>query len=298
MCGIGNFAPGGRGRGSGDALHNWDDLRFCLALDRFGTMTAAAKALGTNTATVSRRIERLSEEVGVPLFIKDGTQWAVTPTGKTLVDIAATTESSLQETSLPSRSRGSQVLRINCDLTVIQTDLIFSINALLNDHPDTDIRLSMFPASLAYGETDILISRVEPISGRLIRKRLRTGHCRPYVAAGFADAVAGWISIASDVYDCDAELALQDMLDMGPRITLNGLNIARHLMLHAPLACVMPDEYAGRFDDLVPLPGATSSTYDVWLAYHQSRRNDRLIEDAVDWLNRAMSRQTGPRQSA
>lgn len=298
ICGIGEFAPGGREQGSGNALDNWDDLRFCLALERFGTMTAAAKALGTNTATVSRRIERLSEEMGVPLFIKDGTGWVVTPTGKTLVDIASLTENSLQETSLPSHAGGSQTLRINCDLTVIQTHLIFSINAFLRDHPETDIRLSMFPASLAYGETDILISRIEPISGRLIRKRLRTGQCRPYVSACFASAVTGWISIASDVYTCNAELALQNILDMGPRITLNGLNIARHLMKQAPLACVMPDDYAGHFDDLVPMAGASASTYDVWLAYHQSRRNDRLIEDAVDWIDRTMSRQAVSRQSA
>ena len=38
------------------SLKNWDDLKFCLALDRYGTMTAAADHLDTNTATVSRRI--------------------------------------------------------------------------------------------------------------------------------------------------------------------------------------------------------------------------------------------------
>ena len=51
-------------------MQNWDDLKYCLALDEFRTMTAAAKALGTNTATVSRRIERLTEEAGQPLFIR------------------------------------------------------------------------------------------------------------------------------------------------------------------------------------------------------------------------------------
>ena len=52
-----------------DIVQNWDDLKYCLALDEFRTMTAAAKALGTNTATVSRHLERLTEEAGQPLFI-------------------------------------------------------------------------------------------------------------------------------------------------------------------------------------------------------------------------------------
>ena len=53
-------------------MNNWDDLRFLVALSKTGTMTAAAKSLGTNTATVSRRIERLSETLGMPAFIKTG----------------------------------------------------------------------------------------------------------------------------------------------------------------------------------------------------------------------------------
>jgi DNA-binding transcriptional LysR family regulator len=37
-------------------------------------MTAAARALGTNTATVLRRIDRLTEAAGEPIFLRDNTQ--------------------------------------------------------------------------------------------------------------------------------------------------------------------------------------------------------------------------------
>lgn len=57
-------------------MQNWDDLKYCLALDEFRTMTAAAKALGTNTATVSRRIERLTEEpASLCLLAKIASGW-------------------------------------------------------------------------------------------------------------------------------------------------------------------------------------------------------------------------------
>ena len=55
-------------------LQKWEDLKFCPALKRYQTMTAAARALGTNTATVSQRIDRLTEEAGEPLFLRDTTQ--------------------------------------------------------------------------------------------------------------------------------------------------------------------------------------------------------------------------------
>lgn len=55
-------------------MQNWDDLRFCLTLERYQTMTAAARALGANKAKVSRRIDRLTEEASEPLFLRDNTQ--------------------------------------------------------------------------------------------------------------------------------------------------------------------------------------------------------------------------------
>ena len=55
-------------------MQNWDDLKFCLALERYQTMTAAARAVGTNTTTVSRRIDRLTEAAGEPIFLRDNTQ--------------------------------------------------------------------------------------------------------------------------------------------------------------------------------------------------------------------------------
>ena len=69
-------------------MQNWDDLKYCLALDEFRTMTAAAKALGTNTATVSRRIERLTEEAGQPLFTRQNCQWMATTLGQELSAVA------------------------------------------------------------------------------------------------------------------------------------------------------------------------------------------------------------------
>ena len=69
-------------------LQKWDDLKFCLALKRYQTMTAAARALGTNTDTVLRRSDRLTEEAGESLFLRDNTQWRATDMGRELGQIA------------------------------------------------------------------------------------------------------------------------------------------------------------------------------------------------------------------
>ena len=46
----------------------WDDARILLEVVRHGTQAAASKALGIDQATVSRRLLRLEDAVGTPLF--------------------------------------------------------------------------------------------------------------------------------------------------------------------------------------------------------------------------------------
>ena len=48
--------------------HSWDDLRLFLAVFRAGSLGIAARRLGLDTSTVSRRLAGLEEELGAPLF--------------------------------------------------------------------------------------------------------------------------------------------------------------------------------------------------------------------------------------
>ena len=42
-------------------METWDDLRILLAVHRSGTLSAAARELGVNQSTVSRRVARLTK---------------------------------------------------------------------------------------------------------------------------------------------------------------------------------------------------------------------------------------------
>jgi DNA-binding transcriptional LysR family regulator len=49
-------------------LHDWNDIRLLLAVADRGSFHAAARALGVDQTTVSKRIAYLEEEMGRPLF--------------------------------------------------------------------------------------------------------------------------------------------------------------------------------------------------------------------------------------
>jgi DNA-binding transcriptional LysR family regulator len=61
------------------------DLRYFLATADSGTFTQAAKSLGLNTSTISRRIERLEEELGLALFERGSSGVRLTPGGAAIM---------------------------------------------------------------------------------------------------------------------------------------------------------------------------------------------------------------------
>lgn len=161
-------------------MQNWDDLKFCLALERYQTMTAAARALGTNTATVSRRIDRLTEEAGEPLFLRDNTQWRATDMGRELAQIALRIEDRISRAATETtEQQKTQILRINANEATLNAQLVQNIASFSENYHDLNLTLSSRQASLAYGETDIVLTHVAPTEGRIIRKKVGAYACGP-----------------------------------------------------------------------------------------------------------------------
>src|SRR5687768_15462871 len=63
---------------------DWDDLRFFLAVDAKGSISAAAQDLGTSHSTVLRRLTRLEEKLGARLFERLPSGYAMTAAGQQL----------------------------------------------------------------------------------------------------------------------------------------------------------------------------------------------------------------------
>lgn len=73
---------------------DWDNLQVFLTIARTGRVSAAARRLGVEHTTVSRRLEVLEKELGVPLFYRTTTGYLLTPHGKNVVASAETMERS------------------------------------------------------------------------------------------------------------------------------------------------------------------------------------------------------------
>lgn len=65
---------------------NWDDLKVALAIARHGTLSAAARALGTTQPTVSRRLDALEQRLQAKLFDRDAGGLRPTALARSLLD--------------------------------------------------------------------------------------------------------------------------------------------------------------------------------------------------------------------
>lgn len=74
----------------------WDDLRFVLAVSRTGSALGAAKALGVNQTTVTRRVSALEENLGARLFERRASGYEATPLGQEAARIAGRMEAEAQ----------------------------------------------------------------------------------------------------------------------------------------------------------------------------------------------------------
>lgn len=65
---------------------DWDDLRIALAVARHGSLSAAARALGTTQPTVSRRLDAFERRTGAKLFERGKNGLTPTPLCTALIE--------------------------------------------------------------------------------------------------------------------------------------------------------------------------------------------------------------------
>ena len=125
---------------------NWDDLRYLLAVARHGSMSAAARELGVNHATVIRRIRSLEEQLGAPLFDRVGHSYQITPAGQVAFDAAERMEAQsvgVERQVLGQATDLSGTIRVTAPEPMCGPFLLPAIQQFNQLYPDILIELSL-----------------------------------------------------------------------------------------------------------------------------------------------------------
>jgi DNA-binding transcriptional LysR family regulator len=77
-------------------MFNWNDLKYFLAIARYGSTVGAAKALNVNRSTVHRRLDELEKRLGRCLVLRQPTGYKLTELGQNMVTHAEGLEEAAQ----------------------------------------------------------------------------------------------------------------------------------------------------------------------------------------------------------
>jgi DNA-binding transcriptional LysR family regulator len=89
---------------------NWDDLRFVLAVAETGSVSAAARQLGVNHATVLRRIAAFEAAEGAPTFDRTAQDYSVPPDRLRVIEAAREAAAAFAAVGRTIRGAGSALV--------------------------------------------------------------------------------------------------------------------------------------------------------------------------------------------
>ncbi|MET0164917.1 MAG: LysR family transcriptional regulator [Vicinamibacterales bacterium] len=170
---------------------DWEDVRYFVALARNGTLSATARALRVNHATVARRITSLEALLGRALFDRRASGYALTGEGKSLLrEASAMEEAALAVLSrLDAGTEMSGLVRLAAGRVLAERFLIQRLQAFHERYPTIDLEVigGSRVISLAKREADVALRYGSPKDSELIARRVATITFGLYTAPSYRD---------------------------------------------------------------------------------------------------------------
>ncbi len=169
---------------------DWDDLRVFLMLERSGSLSGAARALGVNHSTVLRRLRKLERDIATRLFEHLPTGYVLTSAGEALRDRLRGVEDDIDAAQravggLDTALTGT--VRITTADTVARGLLIPSLADFRAAHPGIGLQLVVNNtfSSLTRREADVALRGTNDPPPHLAGRQLGRLQTALYAARGY-----------------------------------------------------------------------------------------------------------------
>jgi DNA-binding transcriptional LysR family regulator len=163
--------------GSFCTVIDWEDLRHFAALAREGTLSAAARAIGVDHATVGRRVAALEAATGLKLIDRRARVHALTDDGRRIAAIAARMEESAFAAERAVQAARPDIrgeVSISAPPAFANAMIAPKLIRLRQRHPGVLITLigEKRSASLCRREADLALRMTRPTEPALIARKL------------------------------------------------------------------------------------------------------------------------------
>ena len=158
---------------------NWDDLRLFLAVARTGSISGAARQLGVQHSTVSRRIRQFEEKLGSRLLERKTGRYELTQAGEHVKEASDRIEREVLGVDGALLGKDSQQvgpLKVAALNNMASTVLMPMFASFSKKRPQVELHIivSNIDASLSQREADVAIRLTNTPTDTLIGKRIVT----------------------------------------------------------------------------------------------------------------------------
>ena len=294
---------------------DWNDLRYFLSVARTGRLTAAAQRMGTDHATISRRVTALERELGADLFSRSPRGYALTGAGERLLIHAEKIESaaaSVQNDIAGEKFSLTGAVRIGAPDGFGAYFLAPRIGELTQRHPQLELQIVAMPRvfSLSKREADIAIGLERPRKGRLFSRKLTDYSLHVYASRDYLDQhppirsrddlrrhpMIGYIPEL--IFTPELEYLKEIADDLTPHLSSTNLFGQMGATQAGVGLCILPDFLAMDAPDLIPvLADKIELVRTFWIMAHLDARDSARIKTTIEFIadlvkeNRARFRQ-------
>lgn len=279
---------------------DWSDFKIVLALDREGSVAGAARALGVDGSTVSRRLAVLEKTVGATLILRGGRKFSPTTEGKSAIEAARAMETivaSARSSIRTAKQAVEGVVKFSFVSSVVPV-LMPLLTEMAAKYPLLTIEMQADnrKVDLAKGEADVALRMARPSEPDLIARRAVIMGWGVYASRDYAEKYGlpaapselpghRLVHYVEELHVQPAIRWLEDFRQPNAPITrVNSTDMAVNVIAAGKSIGVVPCFEVENREELIrvfPEPVALSPG---WIVYHETARNTARVRVVVDAL--------------
>lgn len=289
------------------ANFDWNKAKAFLATAQHGSLSAAARILGTTQPTLGRQVSALEQELQVVLFERAGQGLVLTPSGQELLrQVEAMAEAANQVSLIASGQ--SQQLEGSVSISASEVHAYFWLPSIIAElrrlEPKIEIEIiaTNNVSDLRRREADIALRNFRPTELELITKKVKDAHARLYATKAYLASLSegqryGDLSEAAFIGFDQSGMLIKGLNALGLNLCRDNFPIQTESYLtHWQLVKqglgigVMPEDIADA-EVLVEQvnPQLAPIEFPVWLTTHRELHTSRRVRKVFDFLAQRLS---------
>ncbi|SON57013.1 DNA-binding transcriptional activator GcvA [Hartmannibacter diazotrophicus] len=275
-------------------IADWSDLQTILAVATCGSLSAAARELGVNQSTVSRRLQAIERGLAQPAFVRGGDgRFVPTETGETLVATARTVKDLVlqAEEQLCFSTRPIRIATCEVLAGAFVAPALARWAAETGGLGDLAVHDDLF--SLRPDQYDVLVTPGESAPPDLVGRKVAEFTWGFYASIDYLaehPLVPGTRDLAghSVIHPSGslAEISAYDAIRaLGGRVVFSSSSpiAQRDIAAKGGGIALLPTTLAAGRGDLVPLNLGPAPVSDVWILARRAAAQQPRLRGFLDW---------------